>query len=102
MIEFTIWFGSFCDDCGGVNEFAANRSKEAHAECSLFFWNSLRIHQVTMRLTTAALVLSASTFGAKAFVPRAPFAARGAAKAPPLLFMSEAPTAEAVAGETYE
>jgi hypothetical protein len=54
-----------------------------------------------MKLTTAALILFASTFGATAFVPRAPFlgTAKNVARTP--LCMSEATTVQ-VTGETYE
>jgi molecular chaperone HtpG len=63
-----------------------------------------------MKLTTAAAVLFATTFGATtAFVPSSfgvysNAAARGVAKARPLFMSSEAPTAEAPStkGETYE
>ena len=53
-----------------------------------------------MKLTTAALVLFSTTFGATAFVPRAPFVSASRMTKPAVaLWMSEAPTAEA---ETYE
>jgi len=109
-------FQSACDQYEAIlsifrGERAGGFSWRANQNCrSLLFLRkstvSIIITTATMKLTTAALILFGSTFGATAFVPHVgtPFvpgvAARGVKRAP--LFMSEATVTEEATGETFE